>query len=144
MDWNFLKSNWALAAASVIGVVAAFFVIVQLISRTGWGQLQVTLKALDKARRQEVKALKSVEKAERIAEQLHENADRAKPRHVQEAKDALSDARMLAKIANDRILVAENHVRLVIHDEYPPVRQEEMRQKYLRDPARDKKPISLE
>ena len=63
MDWNFLKSNWALAAASVIGVVAAFFVIVQLISRTGWGQLQVTLKVLDKARRDEAKALKSVEKA---------------------------------------------------------------------------------
>ncbi len=144
MDWNFLKSNWALAAASVIAVAVVFFVIVQLIRQSGWGRLQETLRALDNARRQEAKALKSVEKAERIAERLHENADRAKPRHVQEAKDALHDARALAKIANDKILVAENHVRLVIHDEYPPVRHEAMRQRYLPDPARDKKPFSLE
>ncbi len=144
MDWNFLKSNWALAAAAVIAVAVVFFIIVQLIRRSGWGRLQETLRTLDKARRDEAKALKSVEKADRIAARLQENAEQAKPRHLQEARDALSDARMLAKIANDRILVAENHVRLVIHDEYPPVRHEEMRQKYLPDPARDKKPISLE
>ena len=143
MDWNFLKSNWALAAASVIAVVIVFFVIAQLIRRSAWGQLQETLRTLDKVRRHEAKALKSVEKAEGIAERLSENAERAKPRHLQEAKDALSDARALAKIANDKILVAENHVRRVIHDEYPPIRHEAMRQRYLPDPARDRKPFSF-
>ena len=144
MDWNFLKSNWALGVAAVIGLIIVFFVILQLVRRSAWGQLQETLRILDKARRDEANALRSVEKAERIAERLQENADRAKPRHVQESKEALSDARALAKIANDKILVAENHVRRVIHEEYPPVRHEAMRQKYLPDPARDKKPFSFE
>ncbi len=87
--------------------------------------------------------MKSVEKAEHVANRLNENAERAKPRHLQEAKDALQDARALAKIANDRILIAENHVRRVIHEEFPPVKQEALRQKYLSDPARDKKPFTF-
>lgn len=143
MDWHILKSNWALAVASIIGSIIVLIVMAQLIRRSAWGQLRETLRALDKARQDEVKTLKSVEKAERIARRLHDNADRAKPRHLQEAKDALQDARALAKIANDKILIAENHVRRVIHEEYPPVKQEVLRQKYLPEPARDKKPFSF-
>ncbi len=143
MDWNFLKSNWALLVAAVIGFFIVLMVIASLIGRSSWGQLRQTLRTLAKARQNEAKALKSAEKAERVARELHENADRAKPRHLQEAKDTLEDARALVIIANDKILVAENDVRLVIHDEYPPVRQEALRQKYLPDPARDKKPFSF-
>ena len=144
MDWNILKSNWALAVAAVIGLVIVLIVAAHLIRRTAWGQLRQTLQSLAKARQDEAKALKSVERAEHITRRLHENADRAKPRHLQEAKDALQDARALAKIANDKILIAENHVRRVIHEEYPPVRQEALRQKYLPEPARDKKPFSFQ
>ena len=88
--------------------------------------------------------MKAVEKAEYVAKRLHDNADRAKPRHLQEAKEALQDARTLAKIANDKILIAENHVRRVIVEEFPPVRHEAMRQKYLPDAARDKRPFTFE
>ena len=144
MDWNILKSNWALAVAAILGFIIVMIAVAQLIRRSSWGQLRETLKTLAKARRDEAKALKSAEKAEGVARRLHEYADRAKPRHLQEAKDALQDARALTKIANDKILVAENHVRRVIHEEYPPVRQEALRQKYLPEPARDKKPFSFE
>lgn len=144
MDWNILKSNWALAVAAILGFIIVMIAVAQLIRRSSWGQLRQTLKTLAKARRDEAIALKSAEKAERVARRLHEYADRAKPRHLQEAKDALQDARALTKIANDKILVAENHVRRVIHEEYPPVRQEALRQKYLPDPARNKKPFSFE
>ena len=143
MDWNILKSNWALIIAAAIGFFIVLVVIASLISRSSWGQLRQTLQTLRKARDNEAKALKSVEKAERIVRRLHENADLAKPRHLQEARDALQDARALAKIANDKILIAENHVRRVIHEEYPPVKQEALRQKYLSDPARDKKPFTF-
>ena len=143
MDWNIVKSNWALAVAAIIGFVIVLIVVAHLIRRSAWGQLHQTLQTLAKARQDEAKALKSVEKAEHIARRLHENADRAKPRHLQEAKDALQDARALAKIANDKILIAENHVRRVIHEEYSPVRQEALRQKYLPEPTRDKKPFSF-
>ena len=138
-----LKSNWALAVAAIIGLIIVLIVIAQLIRRSAWGQLRETMRTLDKARQNEAKALRSLEKAERIARRLHDNADRAKPRHLQEAKDALQDARALAKIANDKILVAENHVRRVIHEEFPPLKQEMLRQKYLPEQARDKKPFSL-
>ncbi len=143
MEWNVLKSNWALAVAAIIGFIIALIVVAHLIRRSAWGQLRETRLTLAKARQDEAKALTSVERAERIARRLHENADRAKPRHLQEAKDALQDARALAKIANDKILVAENHVRRVIHEEYPPARQEVLRQKYLPEPERDKKPFSF-
>ena len=144
MDWNILKSNWALAVAAIIGFFIVLIVVAHLIRRSAWGQLRQTLRSLAKARQNEANVLNSVERAERIARRLDENADRAKPRHLQEAKDALQDARALAKIANDKILVAENHVRRVIHEEYPPVKQEALRQKHLPDPARDKKPFSFE
>ncbi len=144
MDWNILKSNWALAVAAIIGFFIVLIVVAQLIRRSAWGQLRQTLQSLAKARQNEASALKSVERAEGIARRLDENADRAKPRHLQEAKDALQDARALAKIANDKILVAENHVRRVIHEEYPPVKQEALRQKYLPEPSRDKNPFSFE
>lgn len=144
MDLNMLKSNWALAVAAILGFIIVMIAVAQMIRRSSWGQLRQTLKTLAKARQDEAKVLKSAEKAERIARRLDEIADRAKPRHLQEAKDTLQDARALVKIANDKILVAENHVRRVIHEEYPPLRQEALRQKYLPDPARDKKPFSFE
>ena len=144
MDWSILKSNWALAVAAIVGFIVVVPVIIQLISRTARGQLRQTLKTLAKARHHEATAMKSVEKAERIARRLHDNADRAKPRHLQEAKDTLRDARALAKIANDKILIAENHVRRVILEEFPPLKHDAMRQKYLPDAARDQKPFTLE
>ena len=144
MDWNLLKSNWALVIAGTIGVIILVLVVIQLFKRSAAGQLRATLTVLAKARQEEAKAMTALDKAERISRRLHEIADRAKPRHLREATEALQDARALAKIANDRILVAENHVRRVIHEEYPPVKQEALRQKYLPDPARDKKPFSFE
>ena len=144
MDWNLIKSNWALVIAAVIGLIVVLLIVLQLSKRSARGQLRQTLKDLGKARQEETKAMTAVEKAERITTRLHENADRAKPRHLQEATEALQDARALAKIANDRILVTENHVRCVIVEEYSPVKHEAMRQKYLPAPARDKKPFSFE
>lgn len=143
MDGNILKSNWALVVAVILGIIVALIAVVQLFSRSARGQLRTTVQALAKARQGEAKALKSVEKAERIVRRLRENADRAKPRHLQEANDALGDASALAKIANDKVLIAENHVRRVIHEEYPPVKQEALRDKYLPAQERDKKPFSF-
>ncbi len=144
MDWDLLKSNWALIVAAIIGSIIIMLIVIQLIKRSAGGQLRQTLKTLAKARLDEEKARKSVEKAERITRRLHENADRAKPRHLQEAKEALEDARALAKIANDKILIAENHVRRVILEEFPPIKHEAMREKYLPNAARDQKPFTFE
>ena len=144
MDWDVLKSNWALIVAAIIGSIIIVIIVIQLIKRSAGGQLRQTLKTLAKARQDEAKARKSVERAERVARRIHENVDRVKPRHLQEAKDALQDARALAKIANDKILIAENHVRRVILEEFPPNKHDAMREKYLPNAARDQKPFTFE
>lgn len=143
MDLNVLKSNWALVAAAVIGVIIALIVLSQLIRRSAAGQLRKTAQALKRARKDEAKALKAVAKAERNARRLHEKADIVKPRHLQEAKDTLGDAKALAKIANDKVLIAANHVRRVIFEEYPPRKQEMLRKKYLQSEEPDKRPFSF-
>jgi hypothetical protein len=143
MDPELLKSNWALLAAVGIGLIIALIVLSQLIRRSAWGQLRETRRTLAEARQGAARALQAVEKAARIAKRLHERAEHTKPRHVQEANEVLEDARMLAKIANDKVLIAENHVRRVIHEEYPPVKQERLRKKYLPEQAADKRPFSF-
>lgn len=143
MDPEFLKSNWALLAAVGIGLIIVLIVLSQLIRRSAWGQLRATRRVLAKTRQGAARALRAVEKAERIAKRLQERAEHTKPRHVQEANGVLEDARMLAKIANDKVLIAENHVRRVIHEEYPPVQQERLRNKYLPEQATDKRPFSF-
>lgn len=143
MDMELLKGNWALLIAAVLALIVLVIIAVHLIGRSAAGQLRRTVKDLKKARQQEVEAIKSVDKAERIARRLQGDAERTKPRRLQEAKEALQDARALAKIANDKVLVAQNHVRRVIHEEYPPRRQEKLRKKYLPDEQRDTKPFSF-
>ena len=144
MDWDIIKNNWALIVAAIIGSIIIVIIFIQLIKRSAGGQLRQTLKTLANARQDEGKAGKSLEKAERIVRRLHDNADGAKPRHLQEANDALQDARALAKIANDKILIAENHVRRVILEEFPPINHDAMREKYLPNAARDQKPFTFE
>jgi len=143
MDSELLKSNWALLVAVGIGLIIVVIVLSRLIRRSAWGQLRETRRALTEARQDEARALQAVDKAERIARRLHEQAEQTKPRHVREAKELLEDARMLAKIANDKVLIAENHVGRVIHEEYPPVKQGRLRKKYLPEQAPDKRPFSF-
>ena len=143
MDSELLKSNWALLVAVGIGLIIAFMVLSQRIRGSAWGQLRETRGALAEARQDEARALQAAKKAERVARRLHGQAERAKPRHVQEAKEVLKDARMLAKIANYKVIVAENHVRRVIHEEYPPVKQGRLRKKYLPEQAPDERPFSF-
>jgi hypothetical protein len=143
MDPGFVRNNWALLVAAGLGAAIALVVVYHLIKRSAWGQLRRKLGVLAKARREEARAMRALDKAERLAGRLREKAERAKPRHLREATEALEDARALAKIAHDKVLVAENHVRRVIHEEYPPLRQAGLRARYLPETGRDKRPFSF-
>jgi hypothetical protein len=61
---------------------------------------------------------------------------------LQEASEAVEDARALAKIAHDQLLVAENLLRNVIIEEFPPRRHESMRRRYLRSDEERGRPFS--
>ena len=54
-----------------------------------------------------------------------------KPRRLEEAAGAVQDAEALLKIAGDKVLIAENHVRRIIVEEFPPKHHERMRSRYL-------------
>jgi hypothetical protein len=55
----------------------------------------------------------------------------------------LQDARALAKIANDQVLVARNLLRKHILEEYPPKRHAVLRARYLGAEEIEKKPFIM-
>ena len=75
MDCELLKSNWALLVAVGIGLIIVLVVLLQLIRRSAWGQLRETRRTLAEARQDEARTLRAIEKAERIARRLHEQAE---------------------------------------------------------------------
>jgi len=83
------------------------------------------------------------DKAERQKARLMRHVDRVKPRVLNESNEALADAKALAKIAGDRVLIAENQLRRVILEEFPPTQHEKLRNRYLPEASRDKKPFTF-
>lgn len=131
MDAEFFSRNWALLLAALPALVVALAVARQIVARSGSGQLRSmladhrnALQLLDDARAQ-------YRKAERHVEKLAARADQVKPRVLAEAREKAQDAQALEKIAADKLLVTTNHVRRVIHEEFPPSRHEELRTRYL-------------
>jgi hypothetical protein len=61
----------------------------------------------------------------------------------QTPREAVQDAEALLKIADDQVLIAENHVRKIIVEEFPPQRHDRMRSKYLPGDRRDARPFSF-
>ncbi|NIN38846.1 MAG: hypothetical protein GTO67_09360, partial [Gammaproteobacteria bacterium] len=49
----------------------------------------------------------------------------------------------LLKITADQVLIAENHVRKIIVEEFPPNRHDRMRSKYLPDERQGGKPFTF-
>jgi len=136
-------NNWALGLAAVVGGLAATTVFVAIIRRSARGQLKRVCAELKKMQKIHRQTAGVTENSHRRVGKLGKKADKVKPRLLQEAKDALQDARALEKIANDKVLIAANHVRRVIHEEFPPSRQQALRDRYLPTGKQDKRPFSF-
>lgn len=143
MDAELLRNNWALALAAVVGLVIALFLFVRVLSASARGQLRRVRKELAADCANLRKATAVVAKAGKQVSKLQRHADKVKPRHLQESKEALEDAKALAKIAHDKVLVSENHVRRVILEEFPPSEHQRLRAKYLPAEPLDKRPFSF-
>lgn len=143
MDIESLKSDWAMWLALASLIVAIVMLTPQLIKRTSRSKLHVVLADLKQVRKERRNSIRTLEKAEKRVRKLTARADRVKPRVLQAAQEAVEDAQALAKIISDKIMIAENQVGLVIHEEFPPARQERMREKYLSQDGKDKRPISF-
>jgi hypothetical protein len=131
MTLDALTNHWALIAATVPALIAALLIVRSLVSRTAAGKLRGVLKDYREAKHEFDAACKTTEKTMAHVEKLTAKAGNVVPRKLQEASDAAEDARSLEKIAHDRVLVVATQVREIIHEEFPPVKQEKLRAKYL-------------
>ena len=83
------------------------------------------------------------DRAKARLEGLAGRSESVKPVRLQEARDALQDAEALLKIARDHVLIAENHVRKIIVEEFPPKHHERLRRRCLPGEDDDSKPFSF-
>ncbi len=135
--------NWALIAASIL--VAALVLQAAFIaaSRTPAARLRRAHGELLDRRRDARKALRRANRARRRCERLEGKSQSVRPAKLEEARGALSDSEALLKIARDQVLVAENRVRQVIVEHYPPSRQDKLRARYRVGETDRDKPFSF-
>ncbi|MGH8223236.1 MAG: hypothetical protein ACREQZ_09720 [Woeseiaceae bacterium] len=143
MTSDFVMRHWSVLAASALILAVAFRFLFQHVGRSPSGQLRQRAATLAAERRNSERAHAATQKAEARLDRLMQRAGQVRPSQLQEAKDALTDARALQKIADDKVLIAENHLRRVIHEEFPPARQARLRQRFLPDQAPDRRPFSF-
>lgn len=143
MNSSLLANNWALVLAAVPLLIAIISVSRRLLNRTATGQLSQVLADYRKAQSELAAAKKTSRKAAARVSKLASKAGETKPRILQEAREAAEDAASLEKIADDRAQVAANHVRRIIHTEFPPKQQEKLRNRYLPQDAADGRPYTF-
>ena len=143
MTPDFLQHYWAPLIAGIVGAAVLLFAGCRAWLDSARGRLYRTRRRLGaavvEAERQRKRLLQQSERLER----LHERAQSVKPVRLQEAAEAVEDAKALLKIANDQVLIAENHVRKIIVEEFPPKDHERMRRKYLPGEGSDGKPFTF-
>ena len=143
MDIAALTENWALFAAAIPVAIVAYAVLSQLDRNSPRGQLGAVLRGHEDALRGCTRAEKDRQRAEQRLRRMASRADRIRPSALQEARENLEDAGALLKIARDRLMVAENQVRRVIFEEFPPARHESLRARYLPQDVANKRPFAF-
>ena len=129
--------------AGILVLIVVIIVTAAVIRRSAGGQLRSVLAILDACTREQEEAHSVAKRTETKLAALRARSDKVKPRVMEELKGLLTDKQALAKIADDQLLIAKNHVRRVIHDEFPPNQHDKMRARYLPDDIKDKRPFSF-
>lgn len=131
MTIEFITRNWALVIAAVLGAGILLFVLYRLYRASVRGRLSSNVRALKSRCVAATRAQRRLDKASTRLEKLRSKVQSVPPRLVEEAAEALKDARSLCKITADQVLIARNHVRIVILEEFSPKRQDGLRSKFL-------------
>ena len=143
MSFQDAQQYWALLLAGGIAAGVLVFIGLRLLQDSARGRLAAEVGSLRKQEKAARKAARSARKALARLEKLRSRAARVKPRLVEEARGRLDDARALQKIADDQVLIARNHVRKIIFEEYPPKRHEALRRRLLPEATADNKPFTM-
>ena len=132
MNLDAFTPYWAPLIASVIGVGVMLFVAWRLYQQSARGRLHAGTATLRRRERDADKVARRVAKAESELDRLRRRADSVTPRRLSEVESELADALALQKIRDDLVLVAQNQLRQIIVEEFPPRQHEDLRQKLLR------------
>lgn len=143
MALDFALRNWAMLAGSALATAIALFVAYRAFEDSARGQLQRAVRLLNKRRFAVQGAQRAADKAASRLGTLRSKADSVKPRHGQEASGAFEDARAMLKIAQDQEMIAANHVRKIILEEFPPKHHARLRARHLPESEPDKKPFTF-
>lgn len=137
------REDWALVLALIVLLAIALLAVAQAVRSSSRGQLRQALKVLKQKRKALRRALANTAAAQEEVERLERRAERVKPRHLEEARERVADTRALAKIAHDQVLIAENHVRRIIVQEFAPSKQARLRARYRVVEQPDKRPFTF-
>jgi hypothetical protein len=143
MTFAYVQQHWALLGASVLGLAVLLFAVWRAWLDSSAGRLRAARRRLVGKRREAARCLRAGERARSRLESLARRSESVKPSRLQAAQEAVQDAEALLKIASDQVLIAENQVRKIIVEEFPPKRHERMRRRYLPGDAEDGKPFTF-
>lgn len=143
MNTELLRDNWALAFAAAVALVILLLVLLRALSGSAAAQLRQARKLLALQRRRLRKAEAAAAQAGHRVQALKARAEKVKPRVLQEAIGKTADAEALARIARDNVLIAEQRLRQIIHEEFAPAKQARLRARYLPESPPDKRPFSF-
>ena len=139
----FLQQHWALLGAGIVGGAALMFAAWRAWLDSPWGRLAAARRRLHSARVEARRRQKTLQHLSARLAGLEKKADSVKPRRLEDTAGAVQDAGALLKIAGDQVLIAENCVRKIIVEEFPPKRHERMRSRYLSRERQHGKPFSF-
>jgi hypothetical protein len=143
MNLQFLQQNWAIFAAGVLVLAIGLFVAFRVLEDSTHGHLMRLVRLYDEKLLAANKAQRAAVKAEARLRKIRTKLESAKPRHVQETSEALDDAKALLKITQDQVMIAANHLRKFILEEFPPTQHDRLREKYLPESSPDAKPFTF-
>ncbi len=144
IDEAWIRDYWAPLAASVIVGGVVFYLLCRAWAGSRRGRLRRCAKDYRDTRRLFVTAERELERAARQVTKLEQRADAVAPRRLDEARNARSDAHRLCEIRTDQLKVAENHLRRIILEEYPPSRHSSMLRRYGVPEHTDARPFSFD
>lgn len=138
-----LREYWALVAASVLIVAVVLQALWQMYARSPGALLRRGLRELRNRRQERTALARRARRAKRRLQRMQGKTQSVRPVRLAAARDDLSDAESLVKIAHDQVLVAENHVRRIIVEQFPPDKQEKLRARFRVDAAASNKPFTF-
>jgi len=113
-----------------IFLIIALGVVLPNIMPTPRGRLNRQRRELKHRHFERRQAEKTAGKAQREFAKLQGHAKEVQPKLLREAEGHAGDMQTMLGHANDKVLVAENHVRRILLDEFPPAVHQQLLKKY--------------